>query len=85
MKLSKYRKNTSAWDVVNPYTVTKISGSMVTAQKDDGRTLTRNSSTFKLYRQAEIDESEPEASNPSVTSNSERREEASPAGFEPPT
>jgi hypothetical protein len=85
VKLSKHRKNTSAWDVVNPYTVTEVSGSMVTARRDDGRTLTRNSSTFKLYRHAEIDESEPEASNPSVTSNSERREEASPAVFEPST
>ena len=84
VKLSRHRKNTSAWDVFNPYTVTEVSGSMVTAQRDDGRTLTRNSSTFKLYRHAEIDESEPEASNPSVTSNSERREEASPA-VEPST
>ena len=56
---------------------------MVTAKRDDGRTLTRNSSTFKLYRHAEIDESEPEASNPSVTSNLERRDEASPASYEP--
>ena len=50
VKLSKHRKNTSAWDVVNPYTATEISGSIVTAQRDDGRKLTRNSSTFKLYR-----------------------------------
>jgi hypothetical protein len=77
VKLSKYPKNTLAWDVVNPYTVTEVSSSMIT--------LTRNSSTFKLYRHAEIDESEPEASNPSVTSYSERREEASPAVFEPST
>jgi hypothetical protein len=70
VKLSKHRKNTSTWDVVNPYTVTEVRRSMVT--------LTRNSSTFKLYRHAEIDESEPEASNPSVTSNSERREGPSP-------
>jgi hypothetical protein len=75
VKLSKHRKNTSAWDIVNPYTVTEVSSGMIT--------LTRNSSTFKLYRHAEIDKSEPEASNPSVTLNSERREEASPASYEP--
>ncbi len=77
VKLSKHRKNTSTWDVVNPYTVTEVRSSMVT--------LTRNSSTFKLYRHAEIDESEPEASNPSVTTNSVRRKKASSASYEPST
>jgi hypothetical protein len=38
---------------------------------------------FKLYRQAEVDESELDSSNPSATSNSERREEASPTSHEP--
>ncbi len=53
---SKYRKNTLAWDVVNPYTDTEVRISIVM--------LTRSSS---------------------VTSNSERREEASPASYEPST
>ena len=70
IKLKRHRKNTSAWDS-EPYTVTEVNGSMVTASRHD-RTTTRNSSCFKLYRHIEFDLPEKEP----VQSNSERREEA---------
>ena len=49
IKMKKQRKSTSAWDVKNPYIVTDIKGSMVTAKRE-GHTTTRNSSCFKLLR-----------------------------------
>jgi hypothetical protein len=49
IKLQKNRKSTSSWDVVNPYVVKEIKGSMITAARYGHRT-TRNSSCFKLYR-----------------------------------
>ena len=70
IKLKRHRKDTSAWDS-EPYTVTEVNGSMVTASRHD-RTTTRNSSCFKLYRHVEFDLPEKEP----VQSNSERREEA---------
>ena len=59
--------------------MTEINGSMVTASRKD-RTVTRNSSTFKLYRHVEFDLPDivaKEATMP-TTPNPEGREEAEP-------
>ena len=78
LKLKKHRKSTSAWDVEKPFTVTAVNGSMVTATRE-GKVITRNSSCFKLYRQAELDLPERAAEKSAVApsqTESERREEA---------
>jgi transposase InsO family protein len=49
IKLKKNRKAVSAWNVDEPYVVTGIKGSMITASRQ-GHTTTRNSSFFKLFR-----------------------------------
>ena len=49
IKLNKERKTTPIWDP-DPYRVTNINGTQITAQRHD-RTTTRNSSFFKLYRE----------------------------------
>ena len=54
VKLEKKCKTTPHWDP-QPFVVTEIKGSMVTATRD-GRTLTRNSSMFKLFFSEEDDE-----------------------------
>ena len=70
-KLKKHKKDTSAWDS-EPYTVTAVKGSMITATRHD-KTVTRNSSSFKLFRQVDFNLPEPPNSG---QNSSERREEA---------
>ena len=52
IKLKRRRKDTPAWDI-DPYTVTEINGSMITASRH-GHVTTRNSSFFKLYHDVEF-------------------------------
>ena len=76
VKLKKLRKDTSAWDR-EPYTVTAVNGSMVTASRRD-HTITRNSSCFKLYRHVGFDLPEEGAAESALTPgqpNPEGREE----------
>jgi hypothetical protein len=70
-KLKKHKKDTSAWDS-EPYTVTAVKGSMITATRHD-KTVTRNSSSFKLFRQVDFNLPEPPNSG---QNSSERRGEA---------
>jgi transposase InsO family protein len=80
VKLKKQRKDTSAWDR-EPYTVTAVNGSMVTASRRD-HTVTRNSSCFKLYRHVGFDLPDEEAAKSAPTPvqpNPEGREELAQA------
>jgi hypothetical protein len=70
-KLKRHNKSSSAWDS-DPYTVTAVNGSMITATRRD-KTVTRNSSSFKLYRQVDFHLPEKPTSG---QSSPERREEA---------
>jgi hypothetical protein len=70
-KLKRQNKSSSAWDS-EPYTVTSVNGSMITATRRD-KTVTRNSSSFKLYRQVDFQLPEQPISG---QSSPERREEA---------
>ena len=76
IQLKKHRNDTPAWDI-QPYTVTSINGSMITAARHNHVT-TRNSSFFKLYRDVENEESETEATNNKDKQASEGGVEADP-------
>jgi hypothetical protein len=81
IKLKKHRKATASWDISEPYTVTAVRGSMITATRGD-REVTRNSSAFKLFRQKEVEDPGARAQRESKSpesSFSKRREEAAPA------
>ena len=81
IKLKKHRKATASWDISEPFTVTAVRGSMITATRGD-REVTRNSSAFKLFRQKEIEDPGTRAQGESMSpesSTSKRREEAAPA------
>ena len=62
VKLKKISKSTPSWDP-NPYQVTAVNGSMITAMRH-GYSTTRNSSFFKLFRFDDTD-SENESSSTS--------------------
>ena len=81
IKLKKHRKATSSWDISEPFMVTAVRGSMITATRGD-REVTRNSSAFKLFRQKEVEDPGARAQGESKSpesSISKRREEAAPA------
>ena len=69
IKIKKHNKATSAWNVKQPYIVTDIKGSMVTAKRE-GHTTTRNSSCFKLFRFYEEEKEVPVAEKESLASPS---------------
>ncbi len=56
IKLKKINKSTPTWDP-NPYEITNINGTQMTARRHN-HTTTRNSSFFKLYRH-DFDDDEP--------------------------
>ena len=55
LKLKKQHKSTPLWDP-DPYRVSHVKGTLITAERDD-RTTTRNCSCFKLFRHNDADES----------------------------
>jgi hypothetical protein len=84
IKLKKHRKATASWDISEPFTVTAVRGSMITATRGD-REVTRHSSAFKLFRQKEVEDPGARAQGESKSpesSTSKRREEAAPASSE---
>jgi transposase InsO family protein len=58
LKKKRENKSTTVWDA-DPYRITEVNGSMLTASRSDHQT-TRNSSQFKPFYEAEASESEDE-------------------------